>query len=81
MAGSPRTKLFVKHSHLSQCVAAFSIEHDATTKKAPTAASEGGPRSAYVSRSHRDPYGSAEQADDPHRANGVRIEAKPTIVR
>jgi len=50
------------NSHLSDDVAAFSIMHDAATKQAPTAAGEGVPRSAYVSRSHRDlTYGPPEQ--------------------
>jgi hypothetical protein len=39
-----------------------SIMHDAATKQAPAAAGEGVPRSAYVSRSHRDlTYGTTEQ--------------------
>ena len=42
------------NSHLSDHVAAFSIMHDAATKQAPTAAGEGVPRSAYVSRSQRE---------------------------
>ena len=50
------------NSHLSNYVAAFSIMHNAATKQAPAAAGEGVPRSAYVSRSHRDlTYGPTEQ--------------------
>jgi hypothetical protein len=41
--------------HLSDFVAAISIRHDAATKRAPTAAGEGLPRSTYVSRSQRKP--------------------------
>ena len=49
------------NSHLSDFVAAFSIMHNAATKQA-AAAGEGVPRSAYVSRSHRDlTYGPTEQ--------------------
>jgi len=53
------------NSHLSDYGATFSTMHDALTKLAPTAAGEGVPRSAYVSRSHRDlTYGPTEQVDD-----------------
>ena len=50
------------NSHLSDDVAAFALADNAADRQAPPAAGEGVPRSAYVSRSHRDlTYGPTEQ--------------------
>ncbi|NQW72638.1 MAG: hypothetical protein HQ453_07895 [Actinobacteria bacterium] len=70
------------NSHLSDFVAAFSIMHNAATKQAPAAAGEGVPRSAYVSRSHRDlTYGPTEQVVSvTGDVRVVQVDDNPSVI-